>query len=187
MSNMREIDYDSLSKVADSHFTILERYFDKFPVQAVMSLAWAGALNAMYNLRSYPLACSAKWPVRTHEEIGDRLLSGESSSGYFGYAADVSELAEALVQQRLPEQLHYCVGFDNLTIFDPWCGEVMKDYESSCDAKWPETLRLPKYIVGRVDELLRTHDYHYEIHIPVSSGMNALVSELAGKMSSKLP
>lgn len=173
------INYKAVNKVAESHAEILRRYLIMFPEQAIMSAAWAIALHSIYGLNTYGIACSAKWAVKTYEELGDDLLAGRPTTGYFGYSASPEELADALIAKVLPEELYYCVGMSGNIILDPWCKEVMSDYEESTGKKWAESLALPEYIVGQADDLKITKDYHYCVNLHVSTSMNALVASLS--------
>ena len=185
MKTLTEINYDAVLGVAKEHATVLRSYLTSIasmPEQAIMSVAWAGALNAVYDVRSYAIACTAKWPIKTDEELGDEILAGRPLSGYFGYYATPEELALALTRREFPNQLHYCVGFLGSYILDPWCSEVVCDYEESSGKEWPSTLKLPRYVLGQSKDLRITKDYHYIVNEQISAGLNAVVSTLAHRL-----
>lgn len=176
------ISYKAVLDVATANAETLRHYLPVFPEQAVMAVSWASALHAVYGMDSYGIACAAKWPIKTNEELGDDLLAGRPAAGYFGYYATPEELAFALVEKKLPEQLHYCVGISGNRIFDPWCSDVMEDYTNSTGNEWHESLRLPEYIMGQPDDLRITKDYHYDINLQVSAAINAIISSLANHL-----
>ena len=176
-----ELDYDILLPVVDSHESVITPVLSHYCSlhRMIRAVAWAGAVSAVYGFKTYTIACSAKWPVKTDEEVGADLLEGRPPSGYYGYCATPQELADAITERRLPEQLHYCVGVEGHQIVDPWGTEVMREYEEVAGKPWPESLALPRIIVGSERSLQMVHDYHYSLNIPVSSTVNHIVSSIA--------
>lgn len=195
---------DDLSKAPldDYSYELLQteiclRAMVKFPwhEQLLKTTAWSIILNKKHGLRSFTVACSAKWAIKDDYEIGEAMLEGKRVGAYYGYAATEEEEREATRKGLYPEQFHYCVGMDlgnfgsgesfnldNLGIFDPWSREVMEDYELATGKAWNPSLVLPPYIIGTVKSL-RALDYHYNVNTVWSAVISGQLMQCSAHLS----